>query len=207
MLKYAFILLAFFLMPPAAIAADSDRLVSEGNKLYEAEDYTAALERYKKAEELLPDSPLIKFDVGAALYKTKNYKEAVPAFTQSLASEDSRLEEGANYNLGNTKYRIGASRQEKDPEAAMSVMKESLKYYKRAIGLNPDDEDPKFNYEFVEKKLEELEKKQEKEKDENKEQDKEDKQDKQDKEDKEDQQDKQDKQDEKDKQDEQDKKD
>ncbi|NQT23186.1 MAG: tetratricopeptide repeat protein, partial [Candidatus Omnitrophica bacterium] len=142
-------------------AASARRAVKQGNRLYEEEKFEEALKEYQKAQGKLPDSDIVNFDVGTALYKKSDYRKAVDSFTKTLITEDKDLEAGANYNIGNAKYRQGSLIENSDLEDAIRLYRESLDYYKRAIELNEEDEDAKFNYEFVEKKLEALLKKQE----------------------------------------------
>jgi len=143
--------------------------VRVGNRLYEEEKFDEALEEYKKAQGRIPDSEIVNFDVGTALYKKNDYLKSAESFTRSLTTEDRSLEASANYNIGNTKYRQGEFIESTDLEEAIALYREALDYYKRAIELDEKDEDAKFNYEFVKKRLEELlkeDKKQDKEKDE-----------------------------------------
>lgn len=130
----------FFCCPKAR--ADAAKLTKQANRLYKEEKYAEALEKYKEAGNLKPDSDIIHFDAGAAFYKTGDYKNAVGSLTKALSTEGEDLEAKATYNIGNSKYRLG-------------LLEESLDYYKRAIELDALDEDAKFNYEFVKKKLEE----------------------------------------------------
>ena len=171
-----------------AHAAWAARDVKKGNALYEEEKYDAALKKYNKALESLPESDVVNFNAGSAHYKIGDYKEAEGSFAKSLLTEDRGLEAGANYNIGNAKYRRGEPSEKTEPEKAIKLYREALEYYTRAMELDKKDEDAKFNYEFVKKKLEELQKKQqEEEKEEKKEEDKKEKEEKKDKkEDKED---------------------
>ncbi len=136
-LSLTFVILFFYC--PAACAGAA-KLTKEAKRLYLGEKYGEAAEKYKKALDLKPDSDIIHFDAGAALYKKEDYENAIGESQKALSTENEPLEAKANYNIGNSKYRL-------------QRLEEALDYYKRAIELDAKDEDAKFNYEFVEKKL------------------------------------------------------
>jgi len=151
-------LLAVFCCPAAW--AGTARLITQGNRLYAREDYDGALAKYEKAKGLSPGLDIAAYDIGAALYKKGDYESAISATTEALSTEKKALEASASYNIGNSKYRLGTSGDDPDPGGAVKFLEESLDYYKRAIELDTSDEDAKFNYEFVNKKLEDLKNKQ-----------------------------------------------
>jgi len=132
----------------------------QGNRLYAREDYDGALAKYEKAKALSPGLDIAAYDIGAALYKKGDYESAISATTEALSTEKKALEASASYNIGNSKYRLGTAGDDPDPGGAVKFLEESLDYYKRAIELDVSDEDAKFNYEFVNKKLEDLKNKQ-----------------------------------------------
>lgn len=114
--------------------------IVEGNKLFQQEQYDAALNKYRDAQVNNPESPLLKFNIGDAEYKKNKYEEAIKNFEQSLNTDDVIEQSKAYYNMGNSLYRLG-----KLPESIMA--------YKKALELNPDDKDAKYNLEFVRKQL------------------------------------------------------
>ena len=77
----------------------------------------------------------------------KKYEESLKDYQQVIGTEDLNLEEQAYFNLGNTLYR-------------MNKLPESILAYKRALKMNPDDVDAKYNLEYVRRKLKENAKKQ-----------------------------------------------
>ena len=80
-------------------------------------------------------------------------------FERSLLTEDQSLGQKASYNTGNAKYKYGISKEDTDLPAAVSLLKESLRHYQSALEAAPEDEDAKYNYQFVKKELERLQKK------------------------------------------------
>ncbi|MFH1281730.1 MAG: hypothetical protein ABIH91_03330 [Candidatus Omnitrophota bacterium] len=142
-----------------AAAASIAGIVEKGNKLYYNQEYEDAWKCYDQALSRQPDSTIINFDAGAAQYKIKEYQKANESFEKSLITTDKQLEFKANYNLGNSKYMLGLSKERTGLAAAVRLLEEALNNYKRAQELSPEDEDAKVNYKIVEGKLRELKEK------------------------------------------------
>ncbi len=136
-------ILIFVLGIPAFLDAQAGRKkVTEGNRLYSEEKFDEANNKYQDALLEDPGSPPIQFNVGNVLYKKKNYEKALEGYSKSLDTNDPLLQSQAYYNMGNTLYRN-------------SKLPESILAYERALKLNPDDQDAKYNLEFVRNKLKE----------------------------------------------------
>ena len=108
----------------------------EGNRLYEEGRFAEAHEKYLEALLEAPDSPIIRFNDGNALYRGENYESALESFRTAVESGDPQLAAAAWYNLGNTLYRQGA-------------LPESLEAFKQALRADPADIDAKHNLERV----------------------------------------------------------
>lgn len=147
------VLICCLFLPAAASASVVEKVVKEGNRFYRRKKYDQALKKYHEALIESPDSAVINFNQGAALYKKGDYEQAAGSFTRALTSDDPRLEARANFNLGNSKYKQGKLKENTDLAAAVNLMRESLDYYKRAIELNEKDIEAKHNHEFVEREL------------------------------------------------------
>jgi Ca-activated chloride channel family protein len=106
------------------LAAQSTRAqVREGNRLYEEGLFEEAHQKYLEALAAEPESGLVRFNDGNALYQGADYRRAM------VASQ-------AWYNLGNALYR-------------QQQLQESLEAYKQALRLDPRDPDAKHNLERV----------------------------------------------------------
>ena len=127
--------------------------VKKGNEYYKSMEYDRALEKYDKAELENPNSCIIHFNKGAALYKKKDYQKAIEEFTKAMISESKEIEGKAAYNIGNSKYYLGKKAADADLSSAIKNYREALEYYKKAIDLNSNDMNAKYNYEFVEREL------------------------------------------------------
>jgi len=140
-------------LPPViavlAVAAPADALAQagrsetrEGNRLYEEGRFPEAHEKYLEALLEAPDSPIIRFNDGNALYQGEDYESAVESFRAAVESGDPGLAAAAWYNLGNTLYRQGA-------------LPESLEAFKQALRADPADADAKHNLERVLEQMQE----------------------------------------------------
>ncbi len=119
---------------------------------YEAGAWTQALEGFTDYQVERPEDPGVTFNLGSVHYRMRNYQEAEKAFAAAAVGADRQLREQALYNLGNTAFRQGK-------------LQDAVELYKAALEIDPDDEDAKFNLEFVRdeirRRLEEQKKRQE----------------------------------------------
>ncbi|MFH1854640.1 MAG: tetratricopeptide repeat protein [Candidatus Omnitrophota bacterium] len=114
----------------------------EGVKLYKEGRIDEALLKWRDAQIDSPDKEELHYNIGSALYRQKKYEDASGEYEKSLSSKDAEIHAKTYYNIGNSFYRMG-----KLPEA--------IEYYKKTLDINPDDEDAKYNIEFVRKKIKE----------------------------------------------------
>lgn len=153
--------------------------IRDGNQSYRNGKYDEAYGRYAEIQERAPGLPQVDFNMADALYKKGKFDEAARLFQKVAGSDNTELQAKSSYNIGNTMYKQGK-------------MKESLEWYKKALDaieetsspLNNDlaalRNDAKYNYEYVDKKMKEMEqKKQDKEQNEQEEDDKQKQEDKQ----------------------------
>lgn len=151
----------------------------EGIQLYNEKSYDEAISKFADAQLHLPKSDSLEFNIANTHYQGGKLPEAEKAYKNALGSKDITLKAKANYNMGNTLYKQGK-------------LNEALDFYKKAIELTgnkadkEDDEikgikeDAKYNYEFVQKKMEEMKQEQQERQDQEKQdQEEEDKQEEQ----------------------------
>src|SRR3989338_2430139 len=117
------------------------QLIKKGNEAYKEKRYQTALENYQKAQIKNPDSPVIRFNAADALYELNEYRDAERAYEKvnsrrSLETEDKSLLAKSLYNYGNVQYRLGQ-------------FDKAMEAYKKALDLNPDDTDAKYNLELL----------------------------------------------------------
>jgi len=151
-LSFSFTFL-FFSFRFSCYASSVRQELNTGNKLYQMGKLDEALKMYNEASIALPDSDIINFNIGAALYKKGDYQKAQEAFSKALTTDNKKLEADALYNIGNCKYRLGKLKENTDLSSTIGLLRESLDYYKRAVELDQKNTDARFNHEFVEREL------------------------------------------------------
>jgi len=115
----------------------------EGDKNEAAQAWEEALKHYRDAEIERPESPELSYNIGNAVYQQERYEDALERYFKAINSDELEHQAWTHYNLGNTLYRSG-----KYPEA--------IQAYQKCLELTPDDQDAKFNLEFVRKKMKEM---------------------------------------------------
>ncbi|MFH1458040.1 MAG: tetratricopeptide repeat protein [Candidatus Omnitrophota bacterium] len=153
------IALFFCVAVSMAYAADAASTVKRANKLYRQKKYNEALSLYNQALTQVPESSIINYDLGSCEYKEGDFEKAANSFKKSLMAQDKKQEAWANFNLGNSKYKLGELKQQADLDQAVKSLQESVHYYKRAVELGPKDNDAKINYELADQLLRELQEK------------------------------------------------
>jgi len=146
-----------------------NKLLREGNRLYEKGDFKGAEKDYRKALEINKESIKGQFNLGTSTYQQKNYEEAAKIFGTLAEKNQERSAEAMIYhNQGNSF--LQAKEYEK-----------SILSYKNALMNNPKDLDTKYNLEYAKMMLKKQQQQQQQQnKDQQKKEDKKDKQDKQD---------------------------
>lgn len=115
---------------------------------YRDGEYDKAIQLYSNMLADKSDDTNLKFNLGSSFYKKGTFNAAKSGFKDALDADDNYTKSRAHYNLGNTYFKLNK------PE-------ESLQAFKNAMKLNPEDEDAKFNYEFVKNLLQQDDQKQE----------------------------------------------
>lgn len=136
-------------LPAAGWASPADAL-----RQYEAGRYEEALKSYQQLLEKRGDDARLRFNAGAAAYRSRQFAEAAKQFEEATRAADLQLQEHAYYNLGNTLYRAGEAAP--DPQQTIESWEGALQQYERALRLNTNNADARFNRDFVKRKLEEL---------------------------------------------------
>jgi Ca-activated chloride channel family protein len=124
--------------PPAAEPSQPPAAESFASpyQAYEAGAYEQALQGFVDQQVERPEDPEVTLNLGSVHYEMKNFEEADRAFAQAAVAADDALRAQALYNLGNSAYRQGD-------------LQKAIQLYQAALELDPDDQDAKFNLEFV----------------------------------------------------------
>jgi len=143
-------------LPVLVQAQEENAAIREGNKLYHKGQYEQALPAYQKAVAQNPNSSVARYNLANARYRTNNPEEAEKSFDELIEkTNEKNYKEKGYYNKG-----VTLTKQKK--------LLESIEAYKKALKLDPTDEDARFN---LQKALTEL-KKQSKASDQNQQQQK-----------------------------------
>ena len=140
--------LACLALPSIAAAQPGRGAVDAGNRLYDEGRFAEAHEQYLEALREAPDSPIVPFNDGNALYRTEEHQRAVESYRQAVESGAPAVEAQAWYNLGNALYK----QQQLEP---------ALEAYKEALRRDPDDTDAKHNVEVTLEQLQQQQQQQE----------------------------------------------
>ncbi len=149
--------LAFGAMQPLYADATS-RKNAKGNHLYKQGKYDEAAKQYLDAQLESPKSEGLSYNLGDANYKLKKYEKAVENYRKAAESKDPKLEQKARYNLGNALYKMGEFEIGQGKQDGIAKFEQSIDSYKRALDLDPNDKNAKYNLEFVRRKLKEMSK-------------------------------------------------
>ena len=113
----------------------------KGRKAYESGKYDEARAYYEHVLNNRKNDAAAQFGLGATAYKQQDMEIATRSLNAVKNSDDPSLAAKALYNLGNM-FRD------------QQKMAESLAMYRKAIELDPMDEDAKINYELLKQVIE-----------------------------------------------------
>jgi Ca-activated chloride channel family protein len=129
---------------------------SEAKKAYLAGDYKTAVEKYTYlADSLGVKEDEVYMNLANSYFHLNDTSSAMSAFQPLTMSNNTKLKSIANQQLGVLSNRKGN-------------FEEALNYFKQSLRANPSNDDARFNYEMVKKKLEEQKKKEQQNQDKNK---------------------------------------
>lgn len=149
------ILLALLLMAsPDAVGVDPGDIgkinsaKAEAKKAYIAGDYATAIKKYTYlADSLGVREDEVMMNLANSYFLTNDTINAVSSFQPLTMSTNPQLKSMANQQLGVLSNRQGR-------------FEDALNYFKQALKANPANDDARFNYEMVKKKLLEQQKQQ-----------------------------------------------
>ena len=113
---------------------------SDASSSYQSGDYKEAVKGFLDSQMEDQNNLQLKYNLGNSYYKTGQYEKAYPLFETLSVQGTGEMQQKALYNLGNTAFRMG-----KLPEA--------IEHYKRAVELDPQDEDARYNLDYARKEL------------------------------------------------------
>src|SRR5206468_2625977 len=124
-----------------AIACGDAALSNEtANGLFAGGNYAGALAAYRDLQLDQPDSPELAINAANALHKMAEYPRALAEYGKAIDGKDLHLRAIAQYDRGNTLFRMGRYEDARDA-------------YREALRMDPTDRDAKFNLEIVQRIL------------------------------------------------------
>lgn len=146
----AFVLLAFTVDPGKIGKVNS--LKSEAKKAYKKGDYQKAIEKYRYlVDSLGVTEDEVRLNLANAYFESNDTVNTFQNYQPLTQSANSKIRSIAHQQMG-----VVANRQGKFEEALAS--------FKQALKADPTNEDARYNYEMVKKKLAEQKKKEEEQK-------------------------------------------
>jgi Ca-activated chloride channel family protein len=125
---------------PEDLPEDREEVYDDPFEAYRDGAWQQALEGFLDLQVERPDDPRTSYDIGNVRYRIGDFAAADESFTAAAAAGDRTLRAEALYNLGNSAYRQGR-------------LEEAVELYRRALEVDPDDIDAKFNLEFVRQEI------------------------------------------------------
>ncbi|MCK4990009.1 MAG: tetratricopeptide repeat protein, partial [Bacteroidales bacterium] len=127
----------------SAYGQNERKVIRDGVRAYENEEFGEAEVQFRKAENINQESYEAEFNTGAALYGQEKYEETVKQY-QSLLDHTDDAGKTARiwHNIGNSLLEA----QQYAP---------SIEAYKNSLRLNPSDEDTRYNLAYAKQKLNE----------------------------------------------------
>ncbi|MEI8059034.1 MAG: VWA domain-containing protein, partial [Ferruginibacter sp.] len=121
--------IALILFSFNASAQDEKIIIKKGNDAYKKSEFEKAIIEYQKVTTLKPANATAQYNLGNALYKNNKKNEAVDAYeNEANNSATKETKSNAYYNKG-----VVLQNDKKLPEC--------ISEYKKALKLNPNDED------------------------------------------------------------------
>ena len=108
----------------------------QGVQNFRDEKYYAAQKYYDSILSGDSESAEALFGKGSALFMQEELNQAESSFNATLPYSDNQLKSKTFYNLGNISYKN-------------NKLDQALLFYKKALELNPKDDEARYNYEYI----------------------------------------------------------
>lgn len=149
-MKQPITIISFLFCTTALLAQTENTAIRKGNQLYKKGKISDAEKEYAKAVQQNPSSATANFNLGNTRFRKNQFADAEKDFNNSLTNnpDNTQLQQKSLYNMG-----VALSKQKK--------LLESIDAYKKALRIDPTDEDTRVN---LQKALDELRKQQQSQK-------------------------------------------
>jgi Ca-activated chloride channel family protein len=136
------------LLPWWGPASDAYRAVEEGNALYRAGQYEAALGEYEVAAEIMPEMAEIPLNQGNAWFRRFDYDQALEHYRKALDTRDPYVASRVQYNLGVVKYQQALDAMQSFQDA-LTDTRSAIEYFRNSLRLDPNLHDARYNLELA----------------------------------------------------------
>ncbi|MFZ5970461.1 MAG: tetratricopeptide repeat protein, partial [Bacteroidota bacterium] len=121
---------------------------AEAKKAYLAGDFQTAIARYRYLlDSMQVDEDEVRMNLANAYFQANDTTQALNAYLPLTQSKNAKLKSVAHQQMGVLNNRQGK-------------LEEALTEFKQALKTDPTNEDARYNYEMVKKKIEEKKKQQ-----------------------------------------------
>ncbi len=133
------------------------RLVREGITRYQQGEYTAALEKFQRAEKLKVEDPRILFDQACALAAGGKPDEAIPLFQRAAVARDPHVAAESHYNLGHLSVAKAQAMFGQEPlvassetrQAGVDLLLQAVSHYRDCLEVEPGHAAARRNLEAI----------------------------------------------------------
>jgi tetratricopeptide (TPR) repeat protein len=144
------ILITLVLTDPGKIS-QINSLKSQAKKAFQSGDYKTAIEKYRYlTDSLAVTEDEVRLNLANALFQQNDTTEALNLYQQLNSSTDIKIRSRASQQMGVMNNRQGK-------------FEEALSNFKQAIKSDPANQDARFNYEMLKKKIADKKRKEEEE--------------------------------------------
>lgn len=130
--------------------------VVQGNALYQAGQYQAALDQYGIAAEAAPGAAEVRLNQGDAWYKQLEFEQALEDYGAALETATPVVASRAEYNIGVVHYRQAIQAMQTFQDA-LSLAQVAIRHYRDSIRLDPGHDDARYNLELAYRLLHRIE--------------------------------------------------
>jgi len=138
-LKYSALFFLFFLTNQYFAQSWKDSLM-DARKLYQNKEYVQAYEKYNRILKIVPKNIDLSEELAQAAYKAEKYDVAEENYIKKANQKGVKPKSSTYHNLGN------AQMKQKNYQGAIDA-------YKKALKLNPTDEETRYNLSEAIRKL------------------------------------------------------
>ncbi len=122
-----------------------------GNRAHRKGDYEKAAQRYREAIARSGGTPSQRYNLGTSLLELGDLEDSRRNLIESLEAQSPELRARAFYNLGNA-----FSRGPVEGEAMSEDLRTAIEAYRRALLLDPELDDARWNLELALLRLQEM---------------------------------------------------